>query len=211
MHWYNRDISDGAAERAEEIRKVKEAEAEALSAALYVLLYYNCLTVTNLLYRGFAPSAKPAAAGPASGANATLSSVPSKMENEEPKASEKEEKRRKKAERKEEKKAKKEAKRAGRVAGRYESDDGERSRRRDPSRSRSPRRHQSSKEPEVDHMHASRRHRSRSMTPPIRDKHTSSHRMREHDVVERERDGERDRRRWASSSRDRPAHRSRRD
>jgi hypothetical protein len=37
VHWYNRDISEDAATRAEEVRKVKEAEAEALSAALYVL------------------------------------------------------------------------------------------------------------------------------------------------------------------------------
>ena len=36
VHWYNRDVSADDAARAEEIRKVKEAEAEALSAALYV-------------------------------------------------------------------------------------------------------------------------------------------------------------------------------
>jgi len=36
VHWYNRDISESDATRAEEIRKVKEAEADALSAALYV-------------------------------------------------------------------------------------------------------------------------------------------------------------------------------
>ncbi|KAI0249636.1 kinase phosphorylation protein-domain-containing protein [Lactifluus subvellereus] len=35
IHWYNRDTSGSAQERAEEIRKVKEAEAEALSVALY--------------------------------------------------------------------------------------------------------------------------------------------------------------------------------
>lgn len=34
VHWYNRDKVDTEAERAEEIRKVKEAEAEALSIAL---------------------------------------------------------------------------------------------------------------------------------------------------------------------------------
>ncbi|KAF8902308.1 kinase phosphorylation domain-containing protein [Mucidula mucida] len=35
IHWYNRDKKDTEAERLEEIRKVKEAEAEALSLALY--------------------------------------------------------------------------------------------------------------------------------------------------------------------------------
>ncbi|KAI0046007.1 hypothetical protein FA95DRAFT_1494746 [Auriscalpium vulgare] len=39
IHWYNRDQAEqDAAERAEEIRKIKEAEAEALSVALYVSL-----------------------------------------------------------------------------------------------------------------------------------------------------------------------------
>ncbi|KAH9993525.1 kinase phosphorylation protein-domain-containing protein [Russula vinacea] len=34
VHWYNRDQKSSEEERAEEIRKVKEAEAEALSVAL---------------------------------------------------------------------------------------------------------------------------------------------------------------------------------
>ena len=37
VHWYNRDKNaDEAAQKAEEIRKIKELEAEALSAALCV-------------------------------------------------------------------------------------------------------------------------------------------------------------------------------
>ncbi len=36
IHWYSRDIKSSEEERAEEIRKVKEAEAEALSVALCV-------------------------------------------------------------------------------------------------------------------------------------------------------------------------------
>jgi hypothetical protein len=36
VHWYNRDAKSSQEERAEEIRVVKEAEAEALSVALYV-------------------------------------------------------------------------------------------------------------------------------------------------------------------------------
>jgi hypothetical protein len=38
VHWYNRDQKLSEEERAEEIRKVKEAEAEALSVALYASL-----------------------------------------------------------------------------------------------------------------------------------------------------------------------------
>ncbi|KAB5589568.1 Multiple myeloma tumor-associated protein 2 [Ceratobasidium theobromae] len=57
VHWYNRDIQATAEEKAEEIRKIKEAEAEAMAIAL-----------------GFKPTLKPGtstAAGPATGANAT--------------------------------------------------------------------------------------------------------------------------------------------
>ncbi|KAF8825088.1 hypothetical protein HHX47_DHR7000278 [Lentinula edodes] len=36
VHWYSRDLKDSEAERLEEIRKIKEAEAEALAVALYV-------------------------------------------------------------------------------------------------------------------------------------------------------------------------------
>lgn len=36
IHWYNRDVDSSAAERAEEIRKVKELEADALAVALCV-------------------------------------------------------------------------------------------------------------------------------------------------------------------------------
>jgi hypothetical protein len=34
VHWYNRDLKSSEEERREEIRKVKEAEAEAMSIAL---------------------------------------------------------------------------------------------------------------------------------------------------------------------------------
>ncbi|RDX55234.1 hypothetical protein OH76DRAFT_1339605 [Lentinus brumalis] len=36
IHWYTREGPQGDAERREEIRRIKEAEAEALAAALYV-------------------------------------------------------------------------------------------------------------------------------------------------------------------------------
>lgn len=41
VHWYNRDHAQTQAERDEEIRKVKEAEAEALSVALYAIVFVH--------------------------------------------------------------------------------------------------------------------------------------------------------------------------
>jgi hypothetical protein len=41
VHWYNRDKADTEEERREEIRKIKEAEEDALSMALYVLTALN--------------------------------------------------------------------------------------------------------------------------------------------------------------------------
>jgi hypothetical protein len=38
VHWYNRDAKQTESERDEEIRKVKELEAQALAAVLYVVL-----------------------------------------------------------------------------------------------------------------------------------------------------------------------------
>ncbi|THV02801.1 hypothetical protein K435DRAFT_652580 [Dendrothele bispora CBS 962.96] len=38
VHWYNRDQKDTDEERREELRKVKEVEAEALAAVLYVVV-----------------------------------------------------------------------------------------------------------------------------------------------------------------------------
>ena len=37
VHWYSRDKDQTADERREEMRKIKEVEAEALGVALYVL------------------------------------------------------------------------------------------------------------------------------------------------------------------------------
>ena len=42
VHWYNRDLKSSQEEHAEEIRKIKEAEAEALSVALYATLVIHC-------------------------------------------------------------------------------------------------------------------------------------------------------------------------
>jgi len=40
IHWYNRDVKGDDAQRDEEIRKIKELEAQALAAVLCVLLVY---------------------------------------------------------------------------------------------------------------------------------------------------------------------------
>ncbi|KXN84570.1 hypothetical protein AN958_12316 [Leucoagaricus sp. SymC.cos] len=90
VHWYNRDKKDTEDEKQEEVRRIKQLEADALAVAL-----------------GFEPAPKDAKGEPSS------SSVPMKPETDEDalaRAKEKEERRRKKAERREEKAAKKQAK-----------------------------------------------------------------------------------------------------
>ena len=55
VHWYNRDKQQTAEEREEEMKKIKEAEAEALAAALYafvsapLLFLYRVDTILHLL------------------------------------------------------------------------------------------------------------------------------------------------------------------
>lgn len=44
IHWYNRDLHGTQAERDEEIRKIKEAEAEAMSVALCVSVAFHVVT-----------------------------------------------------------------------------------------------------------------------------------------------------------------------
>ncbi|KXN84569.1 hypothetical protein AN958_12315 [Leucoagaricus sp. SymC.cos] len=90
VHWYNRDKKDTEDEKQEEVRRIKQLEADALAVAL-----------------GFEPAPKDTKGEPSS------SSVPTKPETDEDalaRAKEKEERRRKKAERREEKAAKKQAK-----------------------------------------------------------------------------------------------------
>ncbi|PPQ77143.1 hypothetical protein CVT25_010837 [Psilocybe cyanescens] len=95
VHWYNRDADKSAEERAEEIRKVKEMEADALAVAL-----------------GFEPASKTG--GKTSGANsipvASSSTGEPKMVALKPKDQDKEDRQRLKEERKAEKRARKELK-----------------------------------------------------------------------------------------------------
>ncbi|EMD33840.1 hypothetical protein CERSUDRAFT_126057 [Gelatoporia subvermispora B] len=104
VHWYARDKDEDQAARDEEIRRIKEAEAEALAAAL-----------------GFASGSKPGVPGapsaPGTGANAIGVAPKPTLDTDalDPdKAREKEERKRRKAERKEEKRLKKAARRARR-------------------------------------------------------------------------------------------------
>ncbi|PSS38009.1 hypothetical protein PHLCEN_2v149 [Hermanssonia centrifuga] len=166
IHWYSRDMGQDEEARLEEIRKIKEAEAEALAAAL-----------------GFAAGSKTGGpnitGGPATGSNAVA--VPSSATSEPQRDLEKEERRRRKAERREEKRLKKEKRRSERDEG----DRGGRSRH-PHSRSRSPQRRDESRS----------RHRSR--TPPVLGSRT-------YDDIQREKERERDRRRWDDNAhRERP-------
>ncbi|KAG0700825.1 kinase phosphorylation protein-domain-containing protein [Suillus ampliporus] len=181
VHWYNRD-NTSQSERDEEIRKVKEAEAEALAAAL-----------------GFAsaPSGTTPVTKAPSGVQSGSANTPAIDGGQH--ASEKEERRRKKAERKEEKKARREAHRESRHA------DYERRSRRDQTRSRSPR---PSKHDDQERHHRPRR--SRSPPPASRSPHAARH-AKDYNEVERERERGRDRRQWDLNQRDRQSNRYERD
>ncbi|KAK0469992.1 kinase phosphorylation protein-domain-containing protein [Desarmillaria tabescens] len=177
VHWYNRDVSNSEAERLEEIRKVKEAEAEALSVAL-----------------GFAPNAKGAVAKdePTPSTSKPVENATSPDQT----ALDKEERRRRKAERKEEKKAKKELRRLERQE-RHTSVDTRRRREHSSSRSRSPRT-RSRERRDYDDRYPRRRSRSPA-TPPYRDQYRIS--PEKYDDISRERERDRDRRRWDANSR----------
>ncbi|KAG7450977.1 uncharacterized protein BT62DRAFT_1000215 [Guyanagaster necrorhizus] len=176
VHWYNRDIVDSETERLEEIRKIKEAEAEALSVAL-----------------GFAPNAKGAVAKEET--TSTLKSIEDATSPDQH-ALEKEERRRRKAERKEEKRAKKEQRRLERRE-RHVSIETRRRREYSSSRSRSPR-PRSRERRDYDDDHPRRRSRSPA-TPPYRDQHRIL--PGNYDDTFREKERERDRQRWDANSR----------
>lgn len=186
VHWYNRDLKDSDEARAQEIKQIKEAEEDALAAAL-----------------GFAPVKRVSTTEEASSSNA-----PTKSPEE--KEAEKEEKRRRKEEkrlRKEEKRERKERRRGeredrhqhdqGASGPRNRSKDADRHHRRSPSASRSrspsPRRNNhrlyrtsphhprdrspnheqqgDSRRPTRPIYHSRSRSRSRSPPPPPRGRH----------------------------------------
>ncbi|KAJ6612255.1 kinase phosphorylation protein-domain-containing protein [Mycena sp. CBHHK59/15] len=184
VHWYNRDLTQADAERAEEIRKIKEAEADALAVAL-----------------GFAPTPKTTGGPSASvGSASPKSAAPAAPEIDYEKA----ERRRKKAEHKEEKRAKKEARRLVRASD-PEYDD---RRRRDRNRSRSPLRRASlGRERERERRRASP---ARSRSPIRRTSRSPARRTRsrtrsrspeDYGAAAREQERARARRRWDATSR----------
>ncbi|KAF5359663.1 hypothetical protein D9756_003229 [Leucocoprinus leucothites] len=181
VHWYNRENDNGEEAKAAEIKRIKQLEADALAVAL-----------------GFEPAPKDQEL-----------SVPAVQEDNSAevleRAKEKEEKRRRKAERRGEKAARKQAK-LERKAREREDPDTYRRRTQDRSRSRSPRRHRSSRSP---HGRPGRDYSRKSLSPEPRSSHLSERRMgHDYDAEERERQRERDRRRWdMNSRRELPSHR----
>ncbi|THH31416.1 hypothetical protein EUX98_g2785 [Antrodiella citrinella] len=171
VHWYSRDKDQTEEERLAEIKKIKDAEAEAMAAML-----------------GFA--AKPgtsasAGGGAVSGANAVPVVPKAGAAVGEELDPEREERKKRKAERKEEKRLKKERKEKRRAERGVHEDgeDGDRERRRhDRDRSRSPRRDHD--EPRSRRARSSPREGSQAS--PDRD----------YGAFDRERERERDRRRW---------------
>ncbi|KAF7375115.1 hypothetical protein MSAN_00397900 [Mycena sanguinolenta] len=94
VHWYNRDVKQTDEERNEEIRKIKEAEADALAVAL-----------------GFEPAPKSANPQPAESSSGSPKAPEDPNTAGLEKAAEKAEARRQKALRKEERRARKEQRR----------------------------------------------------------------------------------------------------
>ncbi|KAF9048488.1 kinase phosphorylation protein-domain-containing protein [Panaeolus papilionaceus] len=190
IHWYNRDKDQTDAERNEEIRRIKQLEADAIAAAL-----------------GY----EPTTSGNASGANATAipsSSNGDKFAGLDPdKALEKEEKRKRKEERRAEKKARKELKRLSQTGAHGLEDLRAKEKehtRRHRSRSRSPR-YRSRERRTRDERRP--RSRSRSRTPP-EERRSRTNKDEPYGEAEREREREMDRRRWeANRARDMPSDR----
>ncbi|KZW01944.1 hypothetical protein EXIGLDRAFT_760177 [Exidia glandulosa HHB12029] len=191
IHWYSREDKDGALERAEEIRRIKEAEADLLAIQL-----------------GFKPAPKPSEMS-----NVPVTAIPlpssaadnlvqAPLEDDETKRLAREEK----ARRKEEKRARKEEKRERKERRRAEKE--ERGHRRHDSRSRSPdriRRRSRSRSAERSHRDRDRR-RSRSPPPrPRRDDKTPPYsrerRSGSDDPSAVEQERQRDRKRWEGNER----------
>jgi len=137
IHWYSRDLEDDSTQRDEEIRKVKELEAQAIASVL-----------------GYEPTT-----GPGSGSNAIA--VPSNQDSADARRKAKEDKRRRKEEKKEEKQARRELKKISQSGAHEITDLAERPKRH-PSRSRSPR-YRSRERKFLEDRRA--RSRSRSRTP----------------------------------------------
>lgn len=195
VHWYNRDKEQAEADRLEEIRKIKEAEAEALAAALFVSYHYFHSFINDKFCRGFAPTTKSAnGLTGSSAAPLGTSSRQVKLTADDTQDAEKEEKKRKKQEKKEAKEAKKLKKEAKRAERHGSAGEGHKRH----SRSRSPRRPRKDGDNDT-------RPRSRTPTGVSRHKYPTMDDLGGYDSDARERERERDRRRWnLNAQRDAP-------
>ncbi|KAL9714281.1 hypothetical protein Ac2012v2_002594 [Leucoagaricus gongylophorus] len=167
VHWYSRDKNNTEDEKALEIKRIKQLEADALAVAL-----------------GFEPAPKGQESG-----------IKREDPDEDlQRAREKEEKHRRKVERKEEKAARKQAKLERKARERGEDPDPYYRRSRYRSRSRSPRRHRFSRSP---YSRSGRNSSRKSLSLEPRPSHRLEQRTEhDYGVEERERERERDRRRW---------------
>ncbi|KAJ4500692.1 kinase phosphorylation protein-domain-containing protein [Lentinula lateritia] len=109
VHWYSRDLKDSEAERLEEIRKIKEAEADALAVALGFTPEPRSSSKPDTISSSLPPSISPIG-----GDTPTPPTDPQRV-------IEKEEKRR----RKEEKRARKEERRVWKQSRRESKEEGE--------------------------------------------------------------------------------------
>ncbi|GAW06151.1 Multiple myeloma tumor-associated protein 2 homolog [Bos taurus] [Lentinula edodes] len=131
VHWYSRDLKDSEAERLEEIRKIKEAEADALAVALGFTPEPRSSSKpdTGTGTMSSLPSSLPPSVSPGDGDKPTPRPEDPKdpqriIEKEEARAKEKEEKRRRKEEkraRKEERRVRKESRKESRSESKEEA------------------------------------------------------------------------------------------
>ncbi|KAJ3848651.1 kinase phosphorylation protein-domain-containing protein [Lentinula lateritia] len=158
VHWYSRDLKDSEAERLAEIRKIKEAEADALAVAL-----------------GFTPEPRaskpdtgtgPISIPPGDGDKPPPPTDPQRIIEKEEKRQRKEEKRARKEERRAQKELRKESRRDQEARRRDRGDRGERGERGE----RSDRGDRGERSDRGDRGSRPRRQspsRSRSRTPPM--------------------------------------------
>ncbi|KAF8267654.1 kinase phosphorylation protein-domain-containing protein [Lactarius quietus] len=218
IHWYSRDLQSTSEERAEEMRKIKEAEAEALSVALCVthISYFFSSNIQSPLisFSGFGPSSKKEGSSSTPGTGTNAIPVPARTVEDADvnpdaavKAAEKAERKRRRAERREEKATRRAEKLARKEQHRPRDDDSSsrspsrrytRSpsppRRRDGSRGRAARFQRSPRSRSPPHR---REFERRSELPPRR----RSPDDRYYDGPERNPERARDRERWSRNAR----------
>ncbi|KAJ3887743.1 kinase phosphorylation protein-domain-containing protein [Lentinula edodes] len=117
VHWYSRDLKDSEAERLEEIRKIKEAEADALAVALGFTPEPRSSSKPDTISSSF-PSSLPPSGSPGDGDNPTPPTDPQRIIEKEEKRRRKEERRARREERRVRKESRKEGRRESKEEGR---------------------------------------------------------------------------------------------